>query len=132
MAVVKSNLILVDLNFTNENVIFVESNVQIWPALRNVWMAKLEDNLRNFENYGDDEESNWPPKKIINTDGAVFFIEALMTKTGFYCWANYLGSSDDAKNFAIEFHTGNKSAMSRRNAQDESFNYTGPVHTLDE
>ena len=36
------------------------------------------------------------------------------------------------KNFAIEFHTGNKSAMSRRNAQDESFNYTGPVHTLDE
>ena len=63
----------------------------------NVWMAKLEDNLRNFENYGDDEESNWPPKKIINTDGAVFFLEALMTEIGFYCWANFLGSSDDAK-----------------------------------
>ena len=24
---------------------------------RNVWMAKLADNQRNFENYGDDEQS---------------------------------------------------------------------------
>ena len=64
---------------------------------RNVWMAKVEDTQRNFENYGDDEKSIWPPKKIINTDGAVFFLEALVTQTGFYCWANFLGSSDDAK-----------------------------------
>ena len=64
---------------------------------RNVWMAKLADTLRNFENYGDYEQSGWPPKRIINTDGAVFFLEALMTQNGFYCWANFLGSSDDAK-----------------------------------
>ena len=63
---------------------------------RNVWMAKLTDTHQNFENYVDCS-LGWPPNKIINTDGAVFFLEALMTQTGFYYWANFLGSSDDAK-----------------------------------
>ena len=63
---------------------------------RNVWMAKLTDTYQNFENYGD-SSLGWPPNKIITTDGAVFFLEALMTPTGFYYWANFLGSSDDAK-----------------------------------
>ena len=62
---------------------------------RNVWMAKLAHS-NNFEHYGD-SHNIWPPKMIINTDGAVFFLEALMTEIGFYCWANFLGSSDDAK-----------------------------------
>ena len=68
---------------------------EIQMTERNVWMAKLAHS-NNFEHYGD-SHNIWPPKKIINTDGAVFFLEALMTQTGFYCWANFLGSSDDAK-----------------------------------
>ena len=62
---------------------------------RNVWMVKLAHS-NNFEHYGDNQNI-WSPEKIINTDGAVFFLEALMTEIGFYCWANFLGSSDDAK-----------------------------------
>ena len=57
--------------------------------------------------------------------GTFIKIPGNFEKTVFQLWMNF-------KNFVIEFHTGNKSAMSRRNAQDESFNYFGPVHTLDE
>ena len=47
-----------------------------------------------------------------------------MTKDGFHCWVNFLGSSDDAKNFTVNYSVEN-------NAANESFIYNGPVQTLD-
>ena len=68
-----------------------------------------------------------PPRKMTTTCGAVFFFEACLTQSGFYCWVNFVGSLDDAKNFAVEFHTANESEKG-----PESFTYNGSVRTLDE
>ena len=68
-----------------------------------------------------------PPRKMKTTCGAVFFFEACLTQSGSYCWVNFVGSLDDAKNFAVEFHTANESEKSH-----ESFTYNGSVRTLDE
>ena len=64
---------------------------------------------------------------MITTCGALFYYEACFTQSGFYCWVNFVGSLDDAKNFEVEFHTANESEKGK-----ESFTYKGSVHTLDE
>ena len=61
---------------------------------------------------------------MTSTCGAEFFFGACMTKDGFHCWVNFLGSSDDAKNFTVNYSIKN-------NAANESFIYNGPVQTLD-
>ena len=66
----------------------------------------------------------WSPGKITNTSGDVFFFEAKTRNDSFYCWVNFLGSSDAAKDFIVNFSIHN---MNYR----ESFIYEGPVHTLD-
>ena len=68
-----------------------------------------------------------PPRKITTTCGAVFFFEACLTQNGSYCWVNFVGSLDDAKNFAVKFHTAHESEKG-----PESFTYNGSVRTLDE
>ena len=68
-----------------------------------------------------------PPRKMITTCGAVFFFEACLTQSGSHCWVNFVGSLDNAKNFAVEFHTDNESEKGQ-----ESFTYNGSVRTLDE
>ena len=64
---------------------------------------------------------------MTTTCGAVFFFEAYLAHSGFYCWVNFVGSLDDAKNFAVNFHTANESEKGH-----ESFTYNGSVRTLDE
>ena len=56
--------------------------------------------------------------------GDVFFFEAKLRNDLVYFWVNYFGSSDDAKNFTVDFSIHNLNYR-------ESFNYNGPVHTLD-
>ena len=66
----------------------------------------------------------WSPSTMTSTSGDVFFFEAKMSNDSVYCWVNFLGSSDDAEDFTVNLSIHN---MNYR----ESFNYDGPVHTLD-
>ena len=61
---------------------------------------------------------------MTSTSGDIFFFEAEMINDSFYCWVNFFGSSDAAKDFIVNFKIQN---MNYR----ESFIYEGPVHTLD-
>ena len=61
---------------------------------------------------------------MTSTSGDVFFFEAKIRNDLAYFWVNFFGSSDDAKNFTVDFSI---SSLNYR----ESFNYNGPVHTLD-
>ena len=40
---------------------------------------------------------------MTSTCGAEFFFGAWITKDGFHCWVNFLGSSDDAMNYTVNF-----------------------------
>ena len=60
--------------------------------------------------------------RMTSTCGAEFFFGVWITKDGFHCWVNFLGSSDDAKNFKVNYSVKNN---------NESFIYNGPVQTLD-
>ena len=61
---------------------------------------------------------------MTSTSGDVFFFEAKVRNDSAYFWVNFFGSSDDAKNFTVDFSI---YSLNYR----ESFNYNGPVHTLD-
>ena len=61
---------------------------------------------------------------MTSTSGDVFFFEAKLKNDLVYFWVNYFGSSDDAKNFTVDISIRNLNFR-------ESFNYNGPVHTLD-
>ena len=63
---------------------------------------------------------------MTSTCGAEFFFGVWITKDGFHCWVNFLGSSDDAKNFTVNYSV-------EKNAANflESFIYNGPVQALD-
>ena len=63
---------------------------------------------------------------MTSTCGAEFFFGAWITKDGFHCWVNFLGSSDDATNFTVNYSVENNAASFH-----ESFIYNGPVQTLD-
>ena len=95
---------------------------------RNVWISGITDSHGNLSNESRlKKHLHLPPGKMITSCGAIFYYEACLTQIGFYCWVNFVGSLDDAKNFEVEFHTANESEKGR-----ESFTYKGSVHTLDE
>ena len=92
----------------------------------NRWMVKLTDQKGNFEQNIEDHQFSWSPGKMTNTSGDIFFFESRMSNDSFDCWVNFFGSSDDAKNFTVQFYIGNKSEKIQ-----ESLDYKGLVHTLD-
>ena len=96
---------------------------------RNVWISYLIDSQRTLQHLVKKPLGYLylPSQKMTTTRGAVFFFEAFLTQSGFYCWVNFVGSLDDAKNFAVEFQTSNESEKGH-----ESFTYNGSVRTLDE
>ena len=94
---------------------------------RNVWMSYLIDSQRLLQNLVQRHTVYLAPQKMTTVCGAVFFFEVCLAKSGSYCWVNFVGSLDDAKNFAVEFHTANESEKGH-----ESFTYNGSVRTLDE
>ena len=94
---------------------------------RNTWISKLSDSQGRFESRLKNLPCFRSPAKMTTSCGAVFFFEACLTQSGFYCWVNFVGSLDDAKNFVVEFQTANESETGH-----ESFTYKGSVHTLDE
>jgi hypothetical protein len=62
---------------------------------------------------------------MTSTSGDVFFFEAKMSNNSIHCWVNFLGSSDEAKNFKVNF------SVDKSGNFCETFLYNGPVHTLD-
>merc|ERR1712110_1369446 len=48
-----------------------------------------------------------------------------MSNNAIHCWVNLLGSSDEAKNFKVNFSVDKSVNFS------ETFIYNGPVHTLE-
>ena len=96
---------------------------------RNVWISNLIDSQRSlFSLVQKGPLGYWLGlRKMTTTCGAVFFFEACLTQNGLYCWVNFVGSLDDAKNFAVKFHTAHESEKG-----PESFTYNGSVRTLDE
>lgn len=102
-----------------------DSHVNGWeikPMLKgqkNIWMASLVSQS-NFELM-----NRWTPGKMTSTSGDVFFFEAKMSIDSIHCWVNFLGSSDDAKNFKVNF------SVDKSGNFCETFTYNGPVHTLE-
>ena len=94
---------------------------------RNVWISYLIGSQKTLQDLVEKSLGYIFPRKMTTTCGAVFFFEACLNQSGFYCWVNFVGSLDDAKNFSVEFHTANESEKGH-----ESFTYNGPVRTLDE
>ena len=94
---------------------------------RNVWISSIIDSQGKFESSLKHLPYFRSPGKMTSTSGAIFYYESCLTQIGFYCWVNFAGSLDDAKNFVVEFHTANESEKGK-----ESFTYKGSVHTLDE
>ena len=94
---------------------------------RNVWISSITDSQGKFQSCRLNLPFFRSPGKMITTCGAIFYYEACLTQSGFYCWVNFVGSLDDAKNFAVEFQTSNESEKGH-----ESFTYNGSVRTLDE
>ena len=94
---------------------------------RNVWISSITDSQGKFESSLKHLPFFWPPAKMTTACGAIFYYTVCLTQSGFYCWVNFVGSLDDAKNFVVEFHTANESEKGK-----ESFTYKGSVHTLDE
>ena len=98
------------------------------PILRrNVWMSYLIDSQRTLQNLVQRHPVYLTPQKMTTICGSVFFFEVCLAQSGVYCWVNFVGSLDDAKNFTVEFHTANESEKG-----PESFTYNGSVRTLDE
>ena len=62
---------------------------------------------------------------MTSTSGDVFFFEAKIRNDLAYFWVNFFGSSDDAKNFNVNF------SVDKSVNFCETFNYSGPVHTLE-
>ena len=67
----------------------------------------------------------WPPSTMTSTSGDVFFFQAKISNNYFHCWVNFLGSSGDAKNFNVNL------SVDKSVNFCETFNYNGPVHTLE-
>ena len=102
-------------------------NVREIPMLKgqeNIWKAKIADR-NNFEQKDDEPSRSWSPGKMTSTSGDVFFFQAKMSNNSIHCWVNFLGSSDDAKNFNVNF------SVDKSVNFCETFNYNGPVHTLE-
>ena len=104
-----------------------DSHVKSWeiPMLegqKNIWKARLGDRRGNFEPR--DDESSWSPGKMTSTYGDVFFFESKMSNNSVHCWVNFLGSSNDAKNFRVNFSVKSMNLC-------ETFIYNGLVHTLE-
>ena len=100
--------------------------IQMLKGKKDVWKATLINAPRHFELHNEGKpHSLWSPGKMTSTSGDVFFFEAKMSNDSIYFWVNYFGSSDDAKNFTVNFSVDNTNFF-------ESFIYNGPVHTLDE
>ena len=71
---------------------------------QNVWRVNLTDKKRNFEQSDDlgfGTAGPWYATR--STCGAVFFPQACLKENGIHCWVNFLGSSDDAKNYTVNF-----------------------------
>lgn len=66
----------------------------------------------------------WATGKIVSSDGFMFYDALFLVNNTFHFWVYVLGSSDEAKNFSC--------AYTVKNMIGETFNYSGPVHTLDE
>ena len=104
-----------------------DSHGNLWtiPMLegqRNIWMARLVDR----QTFQTNEECSWSPGKMTSTSGDIFFFEAKISNNSIHCWVTFLGSSEDAKNFRVNFSVDDKSVKF-----SETFIYNGPVHTLE-
>lgn len=70
-----------------------------------------------------ERDFSWKPTKI-SCGGDFFFAVTYFVNNIFHFWIYFLGSPDEARNFS--------SVYSFKNMIGETFNYGGPVHTLDE
>ena len=66
----------------------------------------------------------WATGKFTSSCGALFFTGAKAVKDSVWFWVIFMGSIDEAKKYS--------STISIENKFGEKFNFTGPVHTLDE
>ena len=103
-----------------------DSHVKCWEVRmlegqKNIWRARLGNRQGNFEPKGDE---SWNPGKMTSTYGDVFFFESIMSNNSIHCWVYFLGSSNDAKNFRVNFSVKSMNLC-------ESFIYNGLVHTLE-
>ena len=89
---------------------------------KNIWRVRIADR-NSFEHKVDDEPS-WSPGKMTSTSGDLFFFQSKISGNFFHCWVNFLGSSNDAKNFRVNFSVESMNLC-------ESFIYNGLVHTLE-
>ena len=69
----------------------------------------------------------WTPVKVTTSCGALFFFAAKVVNERFCFLLTFMGSSDEAENYSSSISIENKIGK-----KINIFNFTGPVHTIDE
>ena len=76
------------------------------------------------ENFGFENGNSWSLGKFTSSCRALFFTGAKVVKDSVWFWVIFMGSSVEAKKFS--------STISVTSKIGEKFNFSGPVHTIDE
>ena len=82
------------------------------------------DGLYLTEICGLENGNTWSLGKFTSSCGALFFTGSKIVKDSFCIWVILMGSSDEAKRYT--------STISVTSKIGEKFNFSGPVHTVDE